>query len=189
MTTQTLTLEQTLRWFVATGSGLDRSHVIPGNDKGARPKDAYASLLLIDDGRLAHPVRYQQPGDELVTTMTYRRAAYSLQFYRDGAVDLARAFVRYAESENGLTAAEDGRLIIAEDGRVVDTVNDGGFRVVQTPPLSVRRLDDIVGDDLQERALVNLSIDYADTSNQDAGYIDAFDCEVDYDGMVQQGTI
>ena len=170
MTTQ-LEFERTIRAFVADGSRLDPSLVIPGNDAGKRPKDAYASLLLIDDDRLAYPVRYQQP-DETVTTLTYRRASYSLQFHRDGAVDLARAFVRFAESENGLTAAEDG-----------------DFRVVQSPPLSVQRLDVVLGDSWEQRALVSLSIDYADLSNQDAGYIDAYDCEVVYGDATASGQI
>ena len=99
-------LERTLRSFVAAGSGLATDHVIPGNDKGPRPKEPYASLLLIGDDRLAYPVRYQRPDNEMTTQVTYRRANYSLQFYREGAVDLARAFVRFAESEIGLTVAE-----------------------------------------------------------------------------------
>ena len=74
MTTATQEFERTLRAFVAAGSGLDGEHVIPGNDKGERPKDAYATLLLIDDDRLAYPVRYQQP-DETTTQVTYRRAS------------------------------------------------------------------------------------------------------------------
>ena len=163
-------LERTVRAFVAQGSGLARMRVIPGNDDGPRPKDPYASLLLIDDARRAAPIRYQQPNDETVSTLTYRRANYSLQFFRDGATDHARAFVRFTESENGLTAAEDGE-----------------FRIVV--PLSVQRLDVPVGEGWEQRALVSLSVDYADLENEHAGYIDAFDCTVDYGGMVRTGSI
>ena len=181
--------ERTLRAFVAAGSGLATDHVIPGNDRGPRPGMPYASLLLSDDPRLAYPVRYQQPGDEMTTTVSYRRAAYSLQFYRDGAVDLARAFLRFAESEIGLTVAEDGILRRDANGDVIGAALDGGFRVVQTPPLSVQRLDEITGDEFEERALVDLLIDYADTSDQPTGQIDQFDCYVDYDGMISEGDI
>ena len=189
MTPQTLTLDQTLRWFVAAGSGLDRGLVIPGNSKGPRPKDAYASLLLIDDNRLSYPIRYQQPNDEMTSSISYRRATYSLQFYRDGAAERARDFCIYAESENGLTAAEDGLLMVDANWVVVGAVASGGFRVVQTPPLSVQRLDEITGDAFEERALVNLPIDYAHTTNTEPGYIDAFECEISYDGIVRTGTI
>ena len=161
-------LERTIRAFVAQGSRLT---VIPGNDDGPRPTATYASLLLIDDARLAAPVRYQQPYDETVSMIVYRRAEFSLQFYRDDATDRARAFVRFSESENGLTAAEDGE-----------------FRIVA--PLSVQRLDVVLGEKWEQRALVSLSVDYADTYNDpDAGYIDAFDCTVVYGDAVRQGSI
>ena len=113
-----------------------------------------------------------------------------MQFYRDGAVDLARAFVRFAESEIGLTMAEDGILRRDANGDVIGPALDGGFRVVQTPPLSVRRIDGVIADEFEERALVDLLIDYADTYNDpDAGFIDAFDCEVVYGDAVRQGSI
>ena len=184
-------LERNVRSFVAAGSGLATDHVIPGNDDGPRPKEPYASLLLIDDDRLAYPIRYQQPYDETVSTLTYRRAAYSLQFYRDGAVDHARRFVRYAESENGLTFAEDG-WPLDDDGNKDPAATDADrfpFRVVQTPPLSVQRLDVPVGEQWEQRALVALSVDYADLSNEEAGYIDAFDCEVVYGEQVITGIL
>ena len=75
-------LERKVRAFVAQGSRLT---VIPGNDDGPRPAAAYASLLMVEDARLAAPIRYQQPNDETVSTLTYRRANYSLQFYRKGS--------------------------------------------------------------------------------------------------------
>ena len=181
--------ERTLRAFVAEGSGLATDHVIPGNDRGPRPGMPYASLLLSDDPRLAYPVRYQQPGDEMTTTVSYRRANYSLQFYRDGAAGRARDFCVFAESEIGLTMAEDGILRRDANGMVIGPALDGGFRVVQTPPLSVQRLDEITGDAFEERAVVNLVIDYAHTADQPTGQIDAFECYVDYDGMISEGDI
>ena len=106
-------LERAVRVFVAEGSGLPHGWVIPGNSKGVRRKEPYASLLLIDDIRLGYPIRRQLPGGQ-TADLTYRRATYSLQFYREGAVEMARRFDAWAMSENGLTQAEtafaDGRI-------------------------------------------------------------------------------
>ena len=101
-----LTLERCARWFVAEGSGLDMNRVIEGNSPGARPKDGYASLLLIDDQRKSYPIRRQLPEGEGVADLVYRRATFSLQFYREDAVDLAENFDRWAMSEVGLSQAE-----------------------------------------------------------------------------------
>ena len=155
--------ERTLRRYVALGSGLAPSNVLPGNDRSPRPVDPYASLLFIGPiRRLGYPVRRQQT-NETTSSISYRRAPYSLQFYRKGAMQLAQDFCIYAESEDGLTIAEDG-----------------GFRVVQHPTLTWDRVDDIIGDGYEERALVNLMVDYAVTSTQDTGYIDAFTGEICY---------
>ena len=75
------------------------------------------------------------------------------------------------------------------NGMVLGPALDGGFRVVQTPPLSVQRLDEITGDAFEERAVINLPIDYAHISDQPTGQIDAFICYVDSDGILQEGVI
>ena len=104
--------------------------------------------------------------DGTTSSVSYRRAAYSLQFYRKGALDYARDFCIYAESEIGLI-----------------TANDEEFAVVQTPALSFERIDDIIGDAFEERALINLLIDYTHTTNQATGDINAFDGSIDYGGI------
>ena len=112
-------LERAVRWFVAEGCGLKSDLVIPGDDdKGQRPKAPYASLLLLDDRRKGYPIRRHIPDGEAgagrVADMIYRRAEFSLQFYRKGAVDMAERFDAWAMSPRGLMQAEtafpDGRL-------------------------------------------------------------------------------
>ena len=167
MTTIVRDFERRIRAFVAEGSGLDPKYVIPGNDPHPRPSTPYATLLRIPpDVRRAYPVRYQQ-ANGTTTSISYRRAAFSLQFYRKDSMELADAFVIYAESENGLTMAEDGE-----------------FAVVQVPALSWERIDDIIGDAYEQRALVNLMIDYARTTSQNTGVIDQIEGTVDYDGII-----
>ena len=99
----------------------------------------------------------------LLPTASYRRNNYSLQFYRKGASDYALAFLVFVESEIGQTVAEDG-----------------GFEVVQQPPLTDERLDDVLGDDFEERVLINMPIDYIHVATQDTGRIDQFEGDIIY---------
>ena len=133
-------LEENVRSFVALGSAIQSKRVIPGNSKGPRPRQVYASLLLIDDTRHAYPiVRETEAGPQ---TVTHYRATYSLQFYRSGAADTAKRFVAWVETELGLDAAR-GRH----------------FQVVF--PLTRQRLDDLSLDsEPEERVLVDLPVDY-----------------------------
>ena len=232
-------LERAVRWFVAEGTGLATNRVIAGNAQGQRPKEPYASLLLIRDARRGYPIRRDLINGE-TADLVYRRAEFSLQFYRKGAADLAESFDAWAMSTKGLMQAEtafpDGKLdrlrlysggsgytsdprvefhgaggsgatatasvvrgavagvvLTARGEGFVDTpriefVGGGytekakataygyGFRVFF--PLDIQRLDEIVGDAYEERALINLPIDYATWGIQDAGSIDAVDCTV-----------
>ena len=115
----------------------------------------------MDNSRLAWPARRYDSG--ITTNASYRRNNYSLQFYRRNASDYALAFLVFVESETGITVAEDG-----------------GFRVVQIPPLTDERLDDILGDDFEERVLINMPIDYIHVATQDTGTIDQIEGDIIY---------
>ena len=161
MTTSVATFEQVLRAYVAQGSGLKANLVIPGNDRSPRPIESYATLLRVDNSRLAWPARRYEAA--ITTNASYRRNNYSLQFYRKGASDYALAFLVFVESEIGQTVAEDG-----------------GFEVVQQPPLTDERLDDVLGDDFEERVLINMPIDYIHVATQDTGRIDQIEGDIIY---------
>ena len=106
-------LERAVRAYVAEGSDLDTHVVIPGNSRGTRPLDPYASVLLINDIRNSYPIRQQLTHGQTID-LIYRRATFSVQWYRKESVDMAEAFDTWAMSENGLTQAEtafaDGRI-------------------------------------------------------------------------------
>lgn len=160
---------KSLREFVAKGSGLDFDLVTPGNDNHPRPVKPYATLLLITDRRMAYPARLEDEAAEMTSSASYRRATFSLQFYRTGALDYARDFCVWCESEIGLTTAED--------------LN---FQVLQVPPLSFDRLDEIVGDGFEERAIINggtFMIDYVQETMQATGFIDRIDGTLSYGSM------
>ena len=162
-------LERAIRAYVARGTSLPYSNVIRSEDNKPRPKDRYATLLLINDVRQGYPQRIRLANGEM-RSWNHRTATYSLQFYRTGANETALAFCDYAESENGL----------------VDAV-DTSIRIVQ--PIQADNLaGDIVGDAIEERALINLPVQYVHYSDQDAGTIDQINYTIDYDGIVGSGT-
>ena len=134
--TQPHPLARAVRAYVATGSGLAPALVIPGNDKGPRPKEPYASLLLVDDGRRGFPEVVERDGGDL--TITPRAAAWSVQWYRAGAGARALRFASWLEDEAGIDAA-----------------GEAGFSVVV--PVAVNRLDEIAGDAFEERAQMDLT--------------------------------
>lgn len=249
-------LERSVRLFVAEGACLDRHDVIEGNPGGQRPKGPYATVLLVDDIALKSqgtPIRRAVHADETldlqsvrgqVGEMVYRRATYSVQFYRKTAVARAKRFDQWATSQNGLrwarTAFVDGRLAhikvltggsgyAAPPGVVIDGAGGSGataaaaivrgavaavyltgrgrgfvdvpnisfvgdateeavatavgFGFVVVFPLRVVRLDEIIGDAFEERAYIQLPIDYAAVHIQDAGQIDAIECAIILDGV------
>ena len=235
-------LERVVRAYIAEGTGLESNLVRPGNAKGPRPKDPYATLLLQNDQRRSYPEHRGLCNTAGIFTGTLqvepRRATYSLQFYRDGAVDLAEAFDRWAQSEIGLIQAQtsfasgggavrhirviqggsgytaapavtivappsrkDGTantqatatasvVAGAVSGIALDTPGTGYVDVLQADwessgvtidpppsgetatasaigwghviefPLNIRRLDTILGDQFEERAVVDLAVSY-----------------------------
>ena len=153
-------LEENTRAFIARGSGLESNRVLEGNQKGPRPKQAYATVLFRNDPRLGYPIRGEAENGES-QDISHRRAAFSVQFFRNGASGRALAFCLYAESENGLTDAEDLNI-----------------RIVQ--PVSYERLDVPAGDAFEHRALINLELDHYFVTDQDAGEIDSITGGIDY---------
>ena len=160
-------LEEAVRMYVAKGSGLDPKDVIPGNDPHPRPYVSYATLLPFNDRRTGYPARLQDEDAEMTSSSSYRRASFSLQFYRKGAMDYARDFVIWCESEIG--SDHCGRQQLRA--------------IVQTPPLEWDRIDEIVGDAFEERVLINngtFMVDYIQNTVQATGFVDRFDGELEY---------
>ena len=153
-----LDLARAVRGFVKTATGLT---VIPGNEASPRPATDYATLLLVDDQRKSYPAPVDR-ADGNVASTSIRRARFSLQFYRD-ALAKAVQFCAWAESVTGLEEAAKGV-----------------FRVVF--PLSFRRLDMPVGDKFEERAVVDLGVDYQHILTVNDGVIRTVAVELCYEG-------
>ena len=166
-------LERAIRAYVAKGSGLERACVIPGNQSGPVPKTAFATVLLITgvpDG-LAWTL------EEYVANRTYPDATftdgptfdvqafesteltYSVQWFRNGAADMARRFSVWAR----------GPLGIAEAAR-------RGLTFYRTGP--IRNLDGIDKEFWEERRSLDLVLGIVSTVTEDAGLFDSVELTV-----------
>ena len=146
-------IEKTIRAYVVAGTDLSAQNVIPGNDNAPRPTGTYATLLTVSPTprSFAIPIDY---GGGQVQMLRERQVLMFLQFFRKGAVDLALDFTYYAESETGLAKQQTDE-----------------FRIVNVP-LDIRRLDGLVAEDFEERAQIDLRVDYVDVIDQNLDYVE-----------------
>ena len=87
-------VENSLRWWVALGSGLASKYVSPGNSGKPAHNDPYATLLFILDTQPGKPVQRRVldgAGDIDETTQAVVRGRYSVQWHRDGDADAYEA--------------------------------------------------------------------------------------------------
>ena len=106
-------LDRSVRAYVARGTGLDgESRPAGQRPRGSGRRCPTRPLLPVSDLRTGAPQyrqmverRHRQRRRHAHRDGAYRRT-YSLQFYRDNALDLANAFERWAASEDGLIAAD-----------------------------------------------------------------------------------
>ena len=174
--------ERSIRGLVAAGCGLDSRYVIPGNENSPRPSVAYATLLNRRDVPVGYPSTFAIPNHADSLKVTYwRRAEYSLQFYRKGAVHNARRFTEWVFSP-------PGRISVVQRGNEnVAALGWGNFR--PRYPLAYQRIDVIVGDAFEQRALVDLKIDYVHTAENSSDWVETVECHINVDGMILEGTV
>ncbi len=138
-------IERSVRSFVARGSELHTRQVIPANDGRSALLGFYATVLMISPSVQGIPESHRSlssvPGEIDVLTTGSIRARYSVQWFREGAMDAARRFSIWTSSPEGLEAA-------AELGIATLLVSE------------VRRVDDIITLEFEERASLDLDIGY-----------------------------
>ena len=162
-------LERDVREYVAKGSGMEPGKVIPGQTSGPAPSNAYATVLLISelpDGfvwtRNEGVDRDGSPGID-ATVYESLTLSYSVQWFRTGARDLARTFRLWAQSPAGILNAERRGLTF--------------YRTSE-----VRQIDDIVSEEWEERAGLDLYLGIVATNVQDVGLAATFDVTIHHDG-------
>ncbi len=90
--------DRLVRNWIAAGSGIFGTNVIPGDDNKPRPNNLYATVKRMEDVTVGVDDEVYRGGDtdtvDIFTT-GWRIARYSVQFYRVGARNAARRARRY----------------------------------------------------------------------------------------------
>ena len=147
-----------VRAFVARGSGLATKRVRPGNQNAPWPDELNATVLRITDRAEGRAIPRDEDDGDTIANHQHRIARYSIQFFGKGAVAAADRFVAWAESDEGILAAQ---------GALRDSVPEGqklwpdGTRMGVILPLDpVMRLDGIIDEKWEERTQVNMECRY-----------------------------
>ena len=115
ITPTTEQLENSLRWWIAMGSGLESKYCQPQNSGNPAPNVPYATLLFISDSQPGKPVQKRVldgSGDIDETVLAVVNGRYSIQWYRDGAEDMSSRFRVWAYSSAGRYATTSGRFLL-----------------------------------------------------------------------------
>ena len=147
-------LEREIRKWVADGSDIDSENVLPGQQDIPRSDGVFASVLLIDDEEQSLPIEVDFP------TLTHhhldvrlvRRAMYSVQWYREGAVAAADRFQLWANSSLGTMAAQEAGFALDE--------------------IHLRQLNEPISQAWEERAQADVTLDYFQDARYDGDYVE-----------------
>lgn len=127
-------LDKIVREFVSLATGLDfDAEVIPGNDPHPSPNVSYATVLEIitkGDGTDAELLtkKIADPTTADSKLSGRRFVTYSIQFYKTGASDNARALLSYVKTTPGQIFLNENDLTwrLAGDIRNIDNLVGGG---------------------------------------------------------------
>lgn len=167
------TLERAIRAYVAEGSGLERSNVIPGNKPSPVIKDPFATVVLVTDIPDGHAwTLNDRIADRSYADATFTAGAtfdvqafvsseitFSIQWWRAGASDYARRFAVWVRSPAGVTEAARR-----------------GFTFYRTS--AIRNLSDVDKEVFEERLGLDLVIGIVWTDTRDVGLLDSVDISI-----------
>ena len=159
--------ERNLRAWIASGSGLASSQVIPAEEENQppAPQGLYASVQLITPVVRGLPfTRLDLNADDNLEErkVAVVRDRYSVQWHRAGATDAARLFTVWASSAAGLQAAAERDFVF--------------HRVGET-----RTIDEIISGKWEERALVEVDVGYSQVVTQEYQRFDTINVELRHD--------
>lgn len=145
-------LERSIRRYVAAGSGLERTHVIPANAPGPAPDGVFATVLILRTEQMGHPysadyVPRDSPDDVRRVVEIARQSECSVQFHRTGALEAAKRLSIWTATE----AAKRSEV-------------ESAFRLVSD--FTIMRLDERVGPSFEERASLDLTINHVDIGSE-----------------------
>jgi len=157
-------LERIMRAFVSEGSGIASDAVIPGNDNAPAPKGLYATVLQMANAQVGIDAKkyITVDGDDTVIDTKvngWRIATYSVQFYRTGARDAAKAFRQYAHTPLGELFLQKNNLGWKQSGDVI-------------------QLDNKINGKYEERAALEIEVRFNETLTQQVNKIGAVEIGV-----------
>ena len=123
-----------------------------------RPPEPYSTVLLVDEVAPGSSWAYESVAGGSISSLPLQpiRAYYSVQFYRKGARDLARAFRLWAHSALGILEAERLRLTFLRAS-------------------VIRQIDSVRSEEWEERAALDMALEYVarltEDTAQDVGVI------------------
>ena len=154
-------IDRTIRRFVAAGSGLANTHVIPTRRMGPAPKEQYATVLIFDDTRRGFGrTRYEGTTTQTRRTFASRRITASVQWLRKGSGVSAERFMQWTSTPAAREWCRDHGLTFQECG-----------------PL--RDLSMIFSESYEERWGLDLTVDVASEFSDTIGTVGSLDVEVD----------
>lgn len=157
-------ISKAVRALVAQATGLDvDGNVIPGNDNHGAPLGLYATVLEIItgiEGIDSEVVRDSvTPNSFDLHSKGNRVASFSIQFYRDGAIDAMLDFLSYPSTSVG-------QIWLAENGITWKRTGD------------VRNIDSVMGSKYEQRRGVDVEIKYTASRVDTVNEIGSIDIEV-----------
>lgn len=172
MTAGAADIDRVARKFVALGANIAPESVIPANETAPAPQGLYATVLrLAEDRPGTADDRYEVSGDMVTaTSTTWPSASFSVQFFRDGAMQAASRLQQWLLSPLGI---EQGLA------HHVNAGTEGG----------IQRLDSLVQEAPEERTVMTMTIDSVTSLVQNLGRIRAVPLETALGAATQTDTV
>ena len=164
-----LDMERALRGYVARGAGLNQDLVRPGNQfvdrtSARRPDVAHATMLVVREDQIGYGETYREADATALngireTTTQIWDAMLSVQFYRKGALATAQRFASWVNTPDGLLW--ERRLGREAPAAPDDEWGDAPwYASIQQDTIAYRRLDEVIADKWEERAVLDLRVRY-----------------------------
>ena len=168
------TLDRIIRSIVTEATSIAGDSVIPANEPYPAPAGLYATVLRASGHHRGTPgttFALSEDEEEVVATSTVIvRTHYSVNFYRNGAVEQAEALRAWLSTPLGILKQTSHKIRVAEHS-------------------AVRRLDEMIQEEPEERAQIDLEIDSPLTLVQNIGRVRTVPFDTRLGENDQQGEI
>ena len=140
---QDTAIDLAVRKLIVEASDLPGTHVIPGNGPGPSPDTVFATVLNITNAQQGGPAEQESAylGSHVLETRSNRFAAYSIQWYRNGAATKANRAVDWLGTSLAADFATGLEIRIHEYN-------------------TLRDLDAVVSSEWEERLGLDLTVAY-----------------------------